>query len=176
VEGVIARSVALGRIVCITAPEQAAERDRQFLQGEPPPLPAFPKLSTGLLHRVGTTVVAPAGELCIQAQVAVGDETGRFDDLIGRGWLVLTLEFEPSLSRAQQEFLLTIGARCVSIVSNPTSGEIFDVDGDYRKFFSALCVSALVVRPDFYLFGACLPEYLPTLIDDLMAQVTRVAA
>jgi 2-polyprenyl-6-methoxyphenol hydroxylase-like FAD-dependent oxidoreductase len=175
VEGVIARSVALGQIVCITDPEQAAERDRQFLQGEPPQLPAFPKLTMGLLNRIGATVVSPAGELCIQARVVIGDQTGRFDDLVGRGWFVLTIDFEPSLSHAQQEFLLTIGARCVSIVSGPNSGGVFDVDGDYRRFFSDLNASVLVVRPDFYLFGACSPEYLPALIDDLMAQVARAA-
>jgi 2-polyprenyl-6-methoxyphenol hydroxylase-like FAD-dependent oxidoreductase len=171
VEGVIARSVALGKIVCITDPEQAAERDRQFSGGEPPPLPPFPKLTTGLLYGAGGLASDAAGELCIQARVALAGQSGRFDDLVGRGWYVLSFDRELALEPRHRNFLRVIGARCVTITSTPNCG-LFDVDGNYRKFFEQLRASVLVVRPDFYLFGATSTvEHLPALLDDLMAQI-----
>lgn len=179
VEGVIARSVALGKIVCITDPAAAAARDAQFLSGNMPALPEFPSLQEGLLQRENGRAVVPAGQLCVQATVRVGEVTGRFDDVVGRGWFVLSIVAgaEHVLSDRQRSYLECIGARCAWITQDTAA--IVDVNGRYQEFFRALGVAALVVRPDFYIFGAAKSlDALSALIDELMRQMpleTRVA-
>jgi hypothetical protein len=119
----------------------------------------------------------PAGELCLQAKVRVRDNPGRFDDIVGRGWMLLSLEEEWGLfvSPRHIEFLRRIGARCAYIGSNVKS-EVIDVDGKYLEFFQAFAVTTMIVRPDFYIFGAVsVASDLPTVIDDLMRQLPVAA-
>jgi 2-polyprenyl-6-methoxyphenol hydroxylase-like FAD-dependent oxidoreductase len=176
VEGLIARAVALGKVVCMTDPQKAAERDAQFLSGKSPPLPEFPRLSVGLLFRGDRNVSPPSGELCLQGRVRVAGRLGRFDDIVGRGWVILSVDrLEPMLPDQHQQFLRRIDARCVCVGSTPGS-EVFDVDGSYQKYFGALGVQAVVVRPEFYIFGAAATlTHLPTVIDDLMTQLREAA-
>jgi 2-polyprenyl-6-methoxyphenol hydroxylase-like FAD-dependent oxidoreductase len=153
VAGVIDRAVALGRVVCITNPEEAARRDVAILGGQAPPLPLFPKLAAGLLgHSPGMDGVV--GELSFQGRVSNGAHAGRFDDVVGKGWQILTLDepLAPSLSDRQRSVLKRIGARMVAFGA---AGEpVQDIDGDYRAYMDALGVRLLIIRPDFYVFGA----------------------
>jgi 2-polyprenyl-6-methoxyphenol hydroxylase-like FAD-dependent oxidoreductase len=177
VEGVIARAVALGKVVCITDPKKAAERDKQFLSGQPPPLPEFPRLVVGLLHRDQRKPSPARGDLCLQGRVRIAGRVGRFDDIVGRGWLVLSLSerVEQLLSDQQQQFLRRLGARFICVGSSP-GNDVFDVDGSYQQYFVALGAQAVVVRPDFYIFGAAesLTD-LPAVIEDLMTQLQEAA-
>ena len=52
VKNIIDSSIYLGKIICITDPEEAAARDEAFLTGNAPPFPAFPILTDGILHRL----------------------------------------------------------------------------------------------------------------------------
>jgi 2-polyprenyl-6-methoxyphenol hydroxylase-like FAD-dependent oxidoreductase len=177
VEGVIARSVALGKVVCMTDPRQAAERDAQFLSGKSLSLPEFPRLSVGLLHRAEGKISAPRGDLCLQGRVRVAGSVGRFDDIVGRGWVILSVTdgAEQMLSDQLHQFLQRIGARCIYVTSAPDS-DVFDIDGSYQEYFGALGVQAVVVRPDFYIFGAATTlSELPPVVEDLMNQLREAA-
>jgi hypothetical protein len=177
VEGVIVRAVALGKVVCITDPELAARRDAQFFAGKPPPLPEFPKLTVGLLHRAGGRVRPPAGELCLQARVGWAGHVGRFDDVVGRGWMILSVvdNVAQALSQQQRDFLKNLGARYIRI-GGRTEPAVLDVEGRYDEFFKSMSAQVLIVRPDFYLFGgAASPNQLPAMVTDLMEQLPSAA-
>ena len=169
---VIERAVALGKVVCITDPVEAAKRDEAIAAGTAPPIPAFPGLTTGVLHREADgSVAAPVGQLSLQARVSTDGATGRLDDRLGGGWRILSIDepVGPHLSAEQRAFADAIGARFVTLTRD---GAVSDVDGAYRAWMDELGATALVVRPDFYLFAAARSAtQVPALLDDLKRQV-----
>jgi hypothetical protein len=52
------------------------------------------------------------------------------------------------------------------------SGQLVDVDGAYARYLQQHDVDAVIVRPDFYVFGAGRLAELPGLVGDLLGQVT----
>jgi 2-polyprenyl-6-methoxyphenol hydroxylase-like FAD-dependent oxidoreductase len=174
VAAVISRAVALGKVVCITDPREAARRDAEIIQGTAPGVPDFPKLETGLLHSTSTgEIVPPAGLLSLQARVAKGDVIGLFDDVVGSGWCVLTLDegLEAQLSAEIAGFLRDIGMQLFTFRNG--DGGLLDVDGRYHAFMDALGVRALIVRPDFYIYAAAASiDEVPTMLDELRRRLT----
>jgi flavoprotein hydroxylase len=144
-------SVALGKVICVTDPEEAARRDASMLANADavhrPHGPALP-LRHGLLHRrLGAFAAAPAGEVIPQGTVVRGAERGLFDDVIGTGFVVLTTD-DPAevFGQAELDVLAALGAHLVRV----GEGFVEDVDGVYRPHL-ARC---LIVRPDYHVFGA----------------------
>ncbi|WP_432937377.1 bifunctional 3-(3-hydroxy-phenyl)propionate/3-hydroxycinnamic acid hydroxylase [Kribbella sp. CA-253562] len=170
-------SIESGKIPCIIDPEQARQRDELFRSGYRPPIPDFPQLTEGVLHRDADGVpVGPAGELGIQARVTVDGRTDLFDRLhSGRRFTVLALGGDPrSVLRPDQLAALDrLGTTYATIRApgQPGTGPI-DADGHYGAYFADRGITAVVVRPDFYVFGG-LPSLadLPMLVDDLLDQV-----
>ena len=172
VSAVIERAVALGKVVCITDPVEAARRDAAILAGTAPPIPPFPGLADGVLHRRGGAA-APVGQLALQARVWCGGRTALLDDLTGSGWRLLTLDESagPRLSPPQRKLVDRIGARCVTL-SRPGEGEVVDIDGAYRRWMGEFGIVALIVRPDFYVYGAARSlDELPAMLNDLTRQL-----
>lgn len=170
---VIERAVALGKVLCITDPIEAAQRDEAILAGTAPPIPPFPGLTSGVLHRTPDgSIVDPIGQLALQARVKLRGEIGRFDDLVGGGWCVLTLD-QPvgdHLSLEQQAFVEQIGARLVALQTE--GGGVLDVDETYRNYMEGIDAKALIIRPDFYVFACARSlEEVPALLDDLRQQL-----
>lgn len=165
---VIDRAVALGKVVCITDPAEAARRDEAILSGTAPSIPPFPGLVDGVLHREDGVAVAPVGQLSLQARVDVGGRIGRFDDLLGAGWRVVSLDAaaDTALSDAHRALVDRLHMRFVTLDG---AGNVRDVDGAYRRWMHGLGAAAVIVRPDFYLYAA--PRSLadvPALLDELM--------
>ncbi|SEB30284.1 flavoprotein hydroxylase [Amycolatopsis tolypomycina] len=150
----ILASVQLGRVICVTDPAAAAERDATVLanrRGKPAgrPEPAKP-LTGGLLHESpGAGVVVPQG------RVQVGGTTGLFDDVVGRGFVLLTTESHGS------EFLAELGTHVVRL------DDEVDVDGVYRPFLARFGATSMLVRPDYHVYGTAGPGDLDTLVADL---------
>ncbi len=166
VQELIGFSIELGKVICITDPAVAEQRDREMLaaRAQPDyrtPPPPQPRLGPGL-WREG----APgAGLLGLQAQVAVDGRRGRFDDLLGVRFVLLARDAATlaGVSAANRAALDRLGAAVVHI----GEGGIADVDGGYGAWLDQLGCAAVLARPDFYLQGgAPTAADLNPLLDD----------
>lgn len=171
VRSIIERAVALGKVVCITDPAEAAKRDAAILSGGARPTPAFPHLTQGILHPSAASP-ALAGLLSPQAEVVSGERAGRYDDVIGQGWSIITLDCDARayLRPDQLAGLSWLGAHLVAF--GDVAGAIIDKTGAYRRFMEAAGAQAMVVRPDYYVFGGAADAAgLPQMIDELFDQL-----
>lgn len=145
----ILASVQLGRVICVTDPDAAAERDATVLanrRGRPAsrPEPAKP-LTGGLRHE------SPgAGEVVPQGRVCRPGGTGRFDDVVGRGFVLLTTEEldTEELDTDRAEFLAGLGTHVLRLTAD------LDADDVYRPYLARFGASSLLVRPDYHVFGS----------------------
>lgn len=173
VQAVIERAVALGKVVCITDPAEAARRDEEILSGKAPTLPPFPTLTKGLLHQ--PCVGKVAGQLAPQPVVTVRGRTGLLDDVLGAGWqlLVDTGRGAADWSPEQSDFAASIGLRLVRLGERVEgAADALDHGGQALAWLRTRALSALLVRPDFYIFGgAAAPADIGPLLDDLQRQL-----
>lgn len=177
----ILASVQLGRVICVTDPAAAAERDATVLanrRGRPPtrPEPAKP-LPVGLLHRGSAAEPAepPAGAVVPQGRVCLRGRTGLFDDVVGRGFVLLgTDDPHTALDADRLSFLAGLKAHVVRLRpagSPPEDGPV-DVDDVYHRYLARFDARWLLVRPDHHVFGAASgPGGLEALVDDLREQL-----
>jgi 2-polyprenyl-6-methoxyphenol hydroxylase-like FAD-dependent oxidoreductase len=153
-------SMYLGKVICIPDPEVAAQRDRAFFDGSMEPPPAFPSLTAGLIDVDGDGRAAPvAGLLSPHGTVRRQSRLGRYDDLVAPGF-ALVVRDALAFQHVSAETLGTMGALggTVSCLAEEGGGDssatcIVDVDGKFGTFMDAHGVCAMLVRPDFYLFG-----------------------
>lgn len=171
VRTIIDTSMALGRIVCVTDPAEAQRRDALFLSGQAPPPPPFPGLRGGVLCAPpeGSPAAALVGQLGLQARVAHDGRTGLLDDVVGRGWMVLAAgDPWPWLGRREADLLRSLEARVVHVTRAAVPGAAVDIDGRYAGWFAEHGVTAVIVRPDFYVFAAVADlAALPAALRDL---------
>ena len=168
-------SIEEGAISCELDPVKAAERDARMLAGEDMSHHAPPDLDRGVFAG-GPDGMArrPAGTLGPQGHVRATVGEGRFDDLFGSPrFTVLTRDgaADGVLDESGRDLLERLDAVVVEIVAaeaEPEGGQAADLVGVYADYFDAHDVAAVVVRPDFYVFGvvADLGE-LPTLLGEL---------
>jgi 3-(3-hydroxy-phenyl)propionate hydroxylase/flavoprotein hydroxylase len=156
---VIRQSMFLGSIICIPDPVKAAERDAMFLNGEAPPPAPFPILTNGLLARgADGAVLTPAGDLAPHGTVRYQRRTCRFDSFVPAGGFTLILDRTipaDSLPAATRTALAGIGVRVVTVADRVSASdtEFADSQGQFLAYMAQRGVHALLVRPDFYLFG-----------------------
>jgi 2-polyprenyl-6-methoxyphenol hydroxylase-like FAD-dependent oxidoreductase len=150
-QAAIETSVALGGVICISDPEHAAARDEAMLAAaRDAAAPAIelpsPRLGPGL--RDGDEVAA-AGTLFPQAHVVIDGRRCLLDDATGVGFVLLCSGAHPAalLDSEGAGLLQRIGATLVKIDSAS------DCEGTYRDWFRAHACGAVLVRPDFYVFG-----------------------
>ena len=114
----ITASVKLGRVICVTDPAAAADRDAAILanggsrteQGPPSAEP----LTRGLL-RPARPGREGAGEVMISGRVEVEGEHGRLDQLVGAGFVLITTEDTAELEDVHGTFLACLRARVVRL-------------------------------------------------------------
>lgn len=150
-------SIAAGQISCVTDPQQAAWRDDQLRTG-PPPLAQFPHLITGLVSSQQTGGVT--GHLLPQAMVSDGETDGLFDDLVGPGFVLLTVDsrsHREGRDRTRPDLPIThhllLTDRPKAMDRHPCA-TMFDQAGVYARYFYDHRIAAVLVRPDRYIFGA----------------------
>jgi flavoprotein hydroxylase len=182
----ILASVQLGRVICVTDPAAAAERDATVLanrRGRPPTRPEPAKsLSGGLLHRrPGTDATEPpAGAVIPQGRVDRRGRTGLFDDVVGRGFVLLTTD-DPhtALDEERLAFLSELDAHVVRLLPSGSASDdglvdvvdVVDVDDVYRPYLARFTATSLLIRPDHHVFGAAHGPGVAALVDDLRDQL-----
>ena len=173
-EAVIRVAIELGKVVCQLDPEAAAERDAMLRQVEaPPPLELAP-LTDGVLHHpTGASPDPLAGKLSVQGRVATNERTGLFDDVVGRGFQLIVTRGDPfeHLSAQQRALIEELEMTVASLDPTAPLG-VREVDGRLTAWLAAHDRYAVLVRPDFYVFGSApSAEALPALLDDLRSQL-----
>jgi 2-polyprenyl-6-methoxyphenol hydroxylase-like FAD-dependent oxidoreductase len=185
VQHAIAMSVELGKVICVTDPEQAAGRDAFMISQDADPariLPPLPPstITEGVLHRTAAGEPAPgAGVLTPQGRIAYQGRTGPLDDVTGTGF-VLACREDPRTA-LDAAFLDAIGTQVLhlrpagTVPAGTQAGDApvaIDVDGTYLAYLGAAGAVAALIRPDHYLFGtAATLADLPALIGDLRHQL-----
>lgn len=160
VRAVVEKGIELGRLQTVRDPAAAAERDRRLLaaraEGRDTGSMRFPGLATGFLSaRPG----AGRGSLSIQIDVEDAGRRGRFDEVIGRGFAMIVTEKVYSSLRVDgtADALRAAGVLLTGLTRHPARTEpgrvVLDVDGAYHEWFAEHDSVAVVVRPDFYVYG-----------------------
>lgn len=155
---VIKASMFLGSIICIPDEEAARGRDEMFFSGKAPPLAPFPILTDGMLARDAKgNVRALAGELAPHGTVRFQRRTGRFDTFVHPNFtLILTETLERGTIGAQAGAILeSLGVTIVEIAprTKARDDQIADTQGQFLPWMAEHDVGALLVRPDFFVFG-----------------------
>ena len=146
-------SQQLGKIICITDPAEAAERDRKMMaelaERNYQPI-------TGDIVHLGPGVwcedTAAAGELSTQGVVEVGGQRGRFDQIVGQGWIVIGLDKKPSdvLTPKHLQALKSLDGKTLKIGASNADCDAIDVEGTYAEWLSSIDANYVILRPDFY--------------------------
>jgi 2-polyprenyl-6-methoxyphenol hydroxylase-like FAD-dependent oxidoreductase len=152
VAAMIDASVALGRIICVADPEEAAERDRSMVaeareRREPIAAP-LPPLGAGCLASGDPA----AGALFVQDFVRRGGVSGRFDDVVGRGFALVSTAGDPAdaLDAESARFFAALGGITAHVAAG---APIEDLRGGYARWFAQHGAALALVRPDFAVFG-----------------------
>lgn len=179
VRAVIDASIEMGKVVCISDPAEAARRDEAFLSGNVPPLPPFPGLTDGLIrHTRNVSHGGIAGALSVHGQVRNRGVESRYDDVIPNGFHVIALDVDPNtcLGEAARAALARMGASTVGLTRNEgrlvADRVMYDVSGRYDTFFKSHRAAAIIVRPDYYIYGAAHTlDELPALVAGLKVEL-----
>lgn len=147
-------SVANGKLFCMTHPlgwrlrDAAMRLAHRFPKlGPQPPSPG--PIGPGVLNEHDPQ----AGKLSVQGRVSLDGRTGRFDDLVGGGFVLLGHGFDPAtqLTEANRRWFADLAGITARIGGD---APLQDVDGTYAAAFAKRGVVAILTRPDFYQFGA----------------------
>jgi len=145
-------AVELGRVICVLDPEQARARDRRMVaeereRGGPVSRP-LPPLGPGCFAAESPA----AGTLFVQGRVRCGESEGLFDDVVGRGFVLLSPHGDPgaALPPASGELFRSIGGVTAHVAPG---APVDDLDGTYTRWFQSHGAAVALVRPDFAVFG-----------------------
>jgi 2-polyprenyl-6-methoxyphenol hydroxylase-like FAD-dependent oxidoreductase len=171
-EAIIRLAIELGKVLCQLDPQAAAERDVMLRKLDaPPPLELAP-LVDGLRHRPENGESDPlAGVLSVQGVVSRAGCEGRFDDVVGRGLQLIVADGDPlaQLSSKHRKLIDALDITVASLDASTPQG-VRDVDGRLTAWLGQHGVHAVLIRPDFYVFGsASSAADLPALLDDLQS-------
>ncbi|WP_033290473.1 bifunctional 3-(3-hydroxy-phenyl)propionate/3-hydroxycinnamic acid hydroxylase [Amycolatopsis jejuensis] len=154
-------SLRMGQVSCTLDPEAAAERDRAFRSGQAPPPEPMPGLSGGIRHDDPL-----AGSLGVQGLIEHDGRQGLADSVLGNGFCLIT-RAEPHLSTTDRETVAAFGIRTLALGHSTV-----DLDGRLTGWLVESGVDAVLVRPDFYVFGSVRRiEDLSALLADLRQQL-----
>jgi 2-polyprenyl-6-methoxyphenol hydroxylase-like FAD-dependent oxidoreductase len=174
---IIRQAVEIGRLICMLDPADVAERDARMkaamadpsLGLKPPP---EPRLGYAGVYRITDD---HAGYLSVQGRVRRGDQEGLFDDAVGKGWQLLVrssgvpVEFDD----ASQSWIRKTG---LTVADFGPGGDTKDLDEVYASWFNRLGTDAVLVRPDFYVFGTSSVEGVNALLASARDALTFAGA
>lgn len=155
VRGFIDFSMELGKVICLTDPAAATERDQQMMaalqdpSSVPAPPPA-PRLGPGLLDSASPA----AGTVSIQAPVTGLSARGLLDDVLGGGACLLLSDADQlPLLTPHRDLLEQAQLPVVALGVEPGPNTVVDTTGAYTNWLQDLKATAVLVRPDFAVYG-----------------------
>ena len=117
---------------------------------DPQATPPLPGIVAGVLHE-GDPL---AGRVCVQARVRAGAREGLFDDVVGHGWTLLSLDGDPLRALPDD---LAAWFRSIGGIGTQLGAEgaapVTDVDGRATAWLRESGAAVVLQRPDFYVFG-----------------------
>jgi flavoprotein hydroxylase len=150
VAATIGLSVELGRIICVTDPAEAAARDARMIGGarsrSAPVEAPLPPLGPGCFAD------GAARGLSVQDVVRHRSVTGRFDDVVGRGFALVSPAGDPAAKLEPELAAWFAGIRGFGAHVAP-GAQVDDLNGGYARWFAAHAAEVALVRPDFAVFG-----------------------
>ena len=167
-EEILAVTVMLGQMICITDPVAAAERNERLARRSGDVRPARADWAVGAgTHRAGDP---GAGVLSHHGMVSDGERTARFDELVGTGFVLIGRDADSfaalSGSVAMQWQILG------GVSAHFGADGLADLDGVYQSWFDDIGASAVLVRPDFYVYGsASSSAEVPSLVEDFLDEL-----
>lgn len=174
---IIRQAVELGRLICMVDPAEVATRDARMkaamtdpsLGLKPPP---EPRLGFAGLYRITDD---HAGYLSVQGHVRRDGREGLLDDVVGKGWQLLTRSNGAPvvLDEASQAFVREFG---VTVADFGPHGDTRDLGGVHKGWFDRIDAGAILVRPDFYVFGTSPVEDIDALLHSARDALTRAGA
>lgn len=145
-------SIALGRVICITDPAAADERDRSLV----PAARATGVQTPAPLPPVGPGCFAEddphAARLFVQDRVRASGREGLFDDVLGAGFALVSPHGDPAkqLGAEHARAFAALGG----VTAHVAPGAPVEPLGDgYARWFESTGVGVALQRPDFYVFG-----------------------
>jgi 2-polyprenyl-6-methoxyphenol hydroxylase-like FAD-dependent oxidoreductase len=166
---VIDLSIALGKIICVPDPAEAALRDEMMSAGVTDgatAIPALPPIAGALLPADDPV----AGHVFPQGMVVLNGERRRFDDAYGVGWRLVTitadrLDLEPDLAK-------WFDGEHGKVVAVPSE---VDLDGVYAAWFADHHCTWALQRPDFHVHGVALDAVgAAALLADVRRRLTNL--
>lgn len=146
-------SVDIGKVICVTDPAEADERDSRLIaehhtqQQIGPISPHDATLGPG----AWTEDDGLAGRPAVQARVAHRGATGRFDEVVGRGWtLISAAGHGQPLTPAQHAVFEEIGGTARTVGPAGSGADVIDMEGVYESWMTLHGVRHILTRPDFY--------------------------
>ena len=164
VGAIIRAAVEFGRVICMTDPQAAAERDRRILaNGDSPAKRApffLPQLKPGPLVRSGGGTLFP--------QPVVAGAAERLDDAIGQRFLVLARR-AGDLGQASGWWAVAVGALVA------TADQLGPFEASLIRWLDRHSADVAVVRPDRYVMatGHDLDQITEDVRDLLAAKTSR---
>src|SRR5262249_6681543 len=144
-------SIALGKVICVSDPAEAAPPDPALIapppRRGPPPPPAAPPIRPRRVPGAGALPARPvppgsgrrrsrtAGHLFLQGEVGCGGVRGRFDDVVGRGFTLLSPAADPA-SRLDPDLAAFFAALGGTSGRVAPGGPVDDLNGSYAKWFA----------------------------------------
>jgi hypothetical protein len=152
VRAAIELSIQLGRVICVADREEAAARDRRMLaearERGGPISAGLPPLGPGCFGEG-----AGAAHLFVQGRVECGGRRGLFDDVVGRGFALLSPHGDPAARLGPE--LAGWFASLGSVSAHVGAGApVADAGGAYARWFAAHGAGVVLVRPDFHVFAS----------------------
>ncbi|MFD5650120.1 bifunctional 3-(3-hydroxy-phenyl)propionate/3-hydroxycinnamic acid hydroxylase [Streptomyces sp. NPDC127039] len=143
----IEESVRIGTVVCETDPVLAARRREEMRSATELPAPFQPPVGAGF--RDGQPL---AGHLAVQPLLRTdGGRTERSDDVLGRGFTLFSVvEPDAATTAAVADLERAIGLRLVVV----GAAGVEEAGEALSGWLKESGVVAVLVRPDFYVFGA----------------------
>lgn len=108
----------------------------------------------------------------MQGIVEYQRKRGRFDQAVGRGWVIMGHDADPlaALTAAQRAQLSALEGFGVALGAPGSGAEVIDTHGTYARWLTDIDARHVLVRPDFYVaVTAHTPENFRRRFDEVMA-------